>query len=79
MPSPNYIKIDVDGIEDLIVRGAGKTLEGASLRTVLVEVYLYENVAEEIQGAFVHHGFTLHKAASMDWKPGTARNLIFVR
>ena len=79
LPLPNHIKIDVDGIEDLIVRGAGKTLEGASLRTVLVEVYLYKNVAEEIQGALLRHGFALHNAASIDWKPGTARNLIFVR
>lgn len=79
LPFPNHIKIDVDGIEDLIVRGASKTLGGPALRTVLVEVYLYKSVAEEIQDAFVRHGFALHNAAAIDWKPGTARNLIFVR
>lgn len=79
LPFPNHIKIDVDGIEDLIVRGASKTLDGPALRTVLVEVYLYKSVAEEIQEAFLRHGFALHNAAAIDWKPGTARNLIFVR
>jgi FkbM family methyltransferase len=76
---PNHIKIDVDGIEDLIVRGAAQTLGNAALRTVLVEVYLFKTVAEEIRDAFTRHGFALHNAASLDWTPGMARNLIFVR
>lgn len=38
LPSPNLIKIDVDGAEAAIVRGASKTLQMPSLKTVLVEV-----------------------------------------
>jgi FkbM family methyltransferase len=76
---PNHIKIDVDGIEDLIVRGAGRTLDGPALRTVLVEVYMYKAVAGEIRDTFLRHGFKLHNEAAITWKAGTAQNLIFVR
>jgi FkbM family methyltransferase len=79
LPFPNHIKIDVDGIEDRIIRGAAGTLDGPGLRSVLVEVYLYKGVAEEIQEILRHHHFALHNAVAIDWKPGTARNLIFVR
>jgi FkbM family methyltransferase len=76
---PNHVKIDVDGIEDLIVRGAGRTLDGPALRTVLVEVYMYKAVAAEIRDTLLRHGFKLHNEAAVTWKPGTAQNLIFVR
>lgn len=38
MDFPNHIKIDVDGIEHLIIAGAEKTLEDPRLRSVLVEL-----------------------------------------
>ncbi len=38
VPPPNYIKLDVDGIEHLILRGAGKILANRTVRSVLVEV-----------------------------------------
>ena len=38
MPQPDYIKIDVDGIEDKIVEGAKKTLTEGKLETVLIEL-----------------------------------------
>lgn len=36
-PAPTFIKIDVDGIEHDIVRGARKLLQGGGVRSVLVE------------------------------------------
>ena len=36
LPKPNYIKIDVDGIEHLILEGANETLDG--IESILVEV-----------------------------------------
>lgn len=36
IPQPNYIKIDVDGIEHLILAGAKKTIQSA--RSILVEI-----------------------------------------
>jgi len=38
LPFPNYIKIDVDGIEDLIVKGAEKVLSDTRLESVLIEL-----------------------------------------
>lgn len=35
---PNYIKIDVDGIEEMVLRGAIKTLPDPRVKSVLVEV-----------------------------------------
>lgn len=37
-PFPNYIKIDVDGIEDKIIEGAIKTISNPNLRSLLVEL-----------------------------------------
>src|SRR6185312_16819691 len=36
-PYPNYIKIDVDGIETAIIRGAGNVLRNPARRSVIVE------------------------------------------
>ena len=79
LPFPNHIKIDVDGIEAEIVRGAGHTLADPRLKTALVEVYRCAEIAEEIEAAFHAHGFELSNAAELDLTPGTARNLIFTR
>ena len=38
IPFPNYIKIDVDGIESKILKGASKTLKDDRLKSVLVEI-----------------------------------------
>ena len=35
---PDYIKIDVDGIEHLILRGAKKTLQNSKIKSILIEV-----------------------------------------
>ena len=36
-PCPSFIKIDVDGIESLILQGMKKTLENENLKSILVE------------------------------------------
>ena len=38
LPKPNALKIDVDGIEHLILEGAEKMLEYPELKTILIEV-----------------------------------------
>ena len=38
IPLPNYIKIDVDGIEHLILRGGIETLKSKKIKSVLVEI-----------------------------------------
>jgi len=38
LPAPNYLKIDVDSIEERILAGASETLRDPELRSVLIEV-----------------------------------------
>jgi hypothetical protein len=38
LPVPNYVKIDVDSIEERIVAGARETLSDPELRSVLIEL-----------------------------------------
>jgi len=38
LPAPNYLKIDVDSIEERILAGACETLRDPELRSVLIEV-----------------------------------------
>ncbi len=38
IPAPNHLKLDVDGIEFKILKGASRTLASAQLRTIFVEV-----------------------------------------
>ncbi len=38
LPVPNHIKIDVDGIEHLVVRGAHETFRRPELKSVLIEI-----------------------------------------
>ena len=57
---PNHIKIDVDGIEDRIVAGAGRTLEDPRLRSVQVEMDVTEpEKGRRIQRLIEAAGFTL--------------------
>ncbi len=79
LPFPDHVKIDVDGIEDKIVAGAPRTLEDARLKTVLIEVYMFKNMAQEIETAFFNQGFTLANASPVDYTEGIVQNLIFKR
>jgi FkbM family methyltransferase len=79
LPFPNHIKIDVDGIEDQIVRAASHTLADLRLKTALVEVYMHRDIAAQIREMFLAHGFVLHNARALTYELGTAQNLIFVR
>ena len=38
LPSPNYLKLDVDGTEEEILAGAAETLADPALRSVLIEL-----------------------------------------
>lgn len=38
LPIPNHVKIDVDGIEHLVVKGASQTFQHPDLQSVLIEI-----------------------------------------
>lgn len=79
MPVPNHIKVDVDGIEDLIVDGAADTLRRPELRTFLIEVYMHRDMADRIRAGVEAAGFILSNEADTDFTEGDAQNLIFTR
>ena len=76
---PDLIKIDVDGIEEQIVAGAPRTLADPRLRSVIIEVYMYEGAAERVIAAFERAGMALANREALTLAPGAAENLVFVR
>ena len=82
-PFPRHIKIDVDGIEKKIVKGAVQTLSDKRLQSVLVELNTDWKDYEEILKLFEATGLTLYKKehAAMfdDTELKTVYNHIFWR
>ncbi|MFC1716405.1 FkbM family methyltransferase [Candidatus Poribacteria bacterium] len=76
---PNHIKIDVDGIEELVVDGAQNTLADPRLKSALVEIFTHKGNASRINTAFLKSGFMLHNADSIEYKPGIVQNFIYRR
>ncbi len=58
MPVPDAIKIDVDGIELLILAGMEKTLSGTD-RPRTVQIEIQRATAEAVDNALTRHGYTL--------------------
>ena len=64
-PLPNYIKIDVDGIEIPIIKGAMNVLNNHTVKSVIVELGTDEEQKEAV---------TLMRHAGLDVKLKTTRN-----
>lgn len=73
---PNHIKIDVDGIELSVLRGANQTLSNAALRSIVVELEEGKNEVQVSEFVF-SKGFQLH-AKHRRRTPGML-NCIFIR
>ena len=60
LPAPDYLKIDVDGIEHLILFGAKETLKNPICKTVLIEVNeKFQEQAKETKKILSECGFSL--------------------
>ena len=57
LPEPNYIKIDVDGIENKIIKKSKKILKKTSLNSVLIEINAKREEDKEILEIMESHGF----------------------
>ena len=62
--SPALMKIDVDGIEHLVLKGGENLLQSKNLVTVLVEVNdEFRSLAAQVEGALVNAGYALEEKA----------------
>ena len=57
IPEPNYIKIDVDGIENKIIKKSKKILKNPSLNSVLIEINANREEDKEILEIMKINGF----------------------
>jgi len=86
-PSPNFVKIDVDGLEGKIISGMTDTLKEESLRSVLVEINSADQ-DDDFFGLFGSFGFKLddrfnnypnHSSLRRSKKGSLAKNVVFTR
>jgi len=71
---PDYLKIDVDGFEEHLVRGMSRTLQNPRLKSVLIETNA--TTRETVSSALQAAGFVLTRESA---PIGETRNLIFQR
>lgn len=57
LPVPHYIKLDVDGNESLIIKGATKLLQDTKLKEIFIEIDNKINSNKEIHGILEKNGF----------------------
>jgi FkbM family methyltransferase len=74
---PDHIKLDVDGTELKILRGAAKTLRSGAVKTVLVEISSLDPSSEEILAFLDEAGFSLD--SQIQHGATVISNLIFKR
>ncbi|WP_420404283.1 FkbM family methyltransferase [Nisaea sp.] len=76
---PTMIKIDVDGLEHLVVEGLGRLLNSPSLRGINIELsdklVQHDHVRERLSAS----GFSVDEDLSFLHPNGSSRNLIFTR
>ena len=83
LPLPHHIKIDVDGLEPQIVKGAEKVLRSQNVKTVLIEINKEINKGPQdtfdIQKFIESLGYTLAVTSKREFRNEklTARNYIF--
>jgi len=84
IPVPNHIKIDVDGIENKIIRGAKHTLNDKNLKSLLIELdFNQSEYNKEIISILEESGFKLiskkHAPMFDDGEWTSIYNCVFVR
>lgn len=85
METPSLIKIDVDGIEHLILKGASNTLKSATLKSLFIEVNDdFEEQSHQVRVILESAGFTLKEKRHSEMLDGSAKfgrtyNQIWVR
>ena len=71
---PSLIKIDVDGIEHLILKGASKTLKSEKLKSLYIEVNDdFKEQAHQVKTILESAGFTLKEKRHSEMMDGSAK------
>ena len=79
---PTHIKIDVDGHEASVIKGAGHVLNDPRLQSVLLEITeapARVNDVQEMRAKFQEAGFSVLKTAKTGHSRAESNNIIFVR
>lgn len=76
---PSHIKIDVDGLEGDIIKGAAATLRNPRLKSLLVELDESDPSSKEILNSLKSAGFTYKAYKSYDKNATQIKNYIFQR
>ena len=82
-PVPNYLKIDVDNIENKVVKGASKLIKNKNLKSVLIEINPERNDDLEILNFLKSYGFKFDKAQvkkatrTEGWNKGYANHIFY--
>lgn len=76
IPAPNFIKIDVDGIEHFILRGGAETMKG--VESIMIEID--DSFAEQAEESTLHlHNAGLTLLRKCDGGSGTQYNQWWIR
>lgn len=84
IPLPNHIKIDVDGIELKILKGAGECLRDPAVKTIIIELEDDDPEAKQIIDFVSSKGFTFKSRHQYAWDGldsplASIYNYIFIR
>lgn len=77
LPVPNHIKLDVDGTEVEVLRGAEKTLQLEDVKSILVEVRDVDGMSDLVNDILLSKGF--HLISKTDRGDGVTWNCIYAR
>jgi len=83
IPVPNHVKIDVDGLEEKIIKGSLKLLKNSNLKSILIELNDAIEHDKWIKDTLIENGFVVHLKKQTDGLQGTrcsdVYNYIFTR
>ncbi len=75
---PNYVKIDVDGIEISVLKGMGNILMSKNLQSIMIEAN--SRIMEvEIRRILSHYGFKIDRVQNKSWETAKTRNNFFIK
>lgn len=74
---PNYIKIDVDGNELLVIQGMENTLKSGSIKSILIEINLSDQKNQEILKIFSKYDYNIISSKAVYESQPNIVNFIF--